>query len=178
MNEFFEEVELKEVAKDIFVTPFLTPFASTFLLELCQNFTEWKKHTDKYATYDLVFEEHYPVYGDILSKGFKQLKFALEQKGWHLGEYETKALFAVKYTLGQSLKRHVDDSYITGSIKLNGNYEGGILTFPRQDFSNQEVPIGNLLVWPSQITHPHLSSKIKSGEKYSITIWSDSKKSS
>jgi hypothetical protein len=178
MYEFFQEIELKEVAKDIFVTPFLTPSASALLLDICHNFTEWKKHTDKYATYDLVFKDYYPTYWEILSKAFEQLKSNLETKGWHVGDYETKATFAVKYTLGQSLKSHVDDSYITGSIKLNSAYEGGVLTFPRQNFSNQEIPIGNLLVWPSQITHPHFSSKIKSGEKYSITIWSDSKKSS
>ena len=61
---------------------------------------------------------------------------------------------------------------------LNNNYDGGILTFPRQSVTNQEVKVGDLLIWPSEITHPHNSTELKGGEKYSITIWTDAKKSS
>jgi len=176
--EFFEEPNITQVATDIYATPCLTPFASSILLQVCKNFTDWKTHTDRFATYDLVFQEYYPAYHEMIAKYFAQLKMSLEQRGWHLGEYEAKAIFGVKYTKGQRLKLHVDDSYITGSIKLNSEYLGGILKFPRQSFTNENIPVGHLLVWPSQITHPHTSSKLESGEKYSITIWSDWKKSS
>lgn len=178
MNDFFEEINLKEVATDIYCTPFLSKEAVQVLYNTCINFDSWKSYTNEYATQDLIFREYYFAYYAVISSAFIQLRSNLEKLGWHLGEYYTSEIFAVKYTLDtqKSLKLHVDDSYITGSIKLNSNYFGGVLTFPRQKFSNMNVPVGNLLIWPSQITHPHFSSKLESGEKYSITIWSDSKK--
>ena len=93
---------------------------------------------------------------------------------------EAEDIFVVKYSKDTQteLKTHVDDSYVSGSIKLNNNYEGGILTFPRQRVTNQAAEVGDLLVWPSQITHPHNSTLLEEGEKYSITIWTASKKSS
>ena len=95
-------------------------------------------------------------------------------------EVETKDIFIVKYSKDTQtkLKMHVDDSYISGSIKLNNNYEGGILTFPRQSVTNQETEVGDLLIWPSQITHPHNSTLLEEGEKYSITIWTACKNNS
>ena len=71
----------------------------------------------------------------------------------------------------KSLHLHHDESHISGSVKLNEAYEGGVLKFPRQDFTNEELKVGQLLCWPSKITHPHLSTELRSGTKYSLTIW-------
>ena len=56
-------------------------------------------------------------------------------------------------------------------IRLNDGYEGGMLEFPRQGFTNEKMSIGTLLVWPSLVTHPHRSSPVTRGVKYSLTIW-------
>ena len=66
---------------------------------------------------------------------------------------------------------HHDDSYITGSIKLNNDYTGAELLFPRQKFSNKDVQVGDLLLFPGEVTHPHKCAPLKSGEKYSLTMW-------
>ena len=82
-------------------------------------------------------------------------------------------IFAIKYCMeGQrSLKLHRDESFVSGSIKLNDEYEGAELIFPDQGFTNKNVEVGDLLLWPGSITHPHCSDYLLSGEKYSMTIW-------
>ena len=66
---------------------------------------------------------------------------------------------------------HHDIAQVSASIKLNNDYEGAELEFPRQKFSNREIPVGHMLAWPSLVTHPHLSTPITRGVKYSATVW-------
>ena len=56
-------------------------------------------------------------------------------------------------------------------MKLNDEYKGAALEFPRQEFSNLDIHVGDLICWPSKITHPHRSTQLEEGEKYSLTIW-------
>ena len=82
--------------------------------------------------------------------------------------------FIIKYEMNmqRDLPLHNDASLVTGSVKLNDDYQGGMLVFPRQDFHNQDIPIGKCLLFPGQCTHGHLSAPIVHGTKYSLTIWS------
>ena len=82
--------------------------------------------------------------------------------------------FIIKYAMNmqRDLPLHNDASLVTGSVKLNDDYEGGLLEFPRQDFNNSEIPVGKCILFPGQVTHGHLSTPITKGTKYSLTIWS------
>jgi len=82
--------------------------------------------------------------------------------------------FIIKYEMDKQreLRLHNDASLVTGSIKLNDDYEGGVLEFPRQKVSNKDVPIGKCILFPGQVTHGHSSSLLTKGTKYSLTIWS------
>jgi hypothetical protein len=62
---------------------------------------------------------------------------------------------------------------ISGSIKLDDGYAGGLLTFPRQGFDSAHLSVGTLLVWPSLVTHPHTSTPVTAGVKHSLTIWAE-----
>ena len=42
----------------------------------------------------------------------------------------------------------------------------------KEKFSNKDIPVGKCLLFPGQVTHGHLSTKLESGTKYSLTIWS------
>ena len=83
--------------------------------------------------------------------------------------------FLIKYDLkGQrKLRLHTDASLVTGSVKLNDDYTGGELYFPRQDFSNKDVPVGKCILFPGQVTHSHTSKELLSGTKYSLTMWTN-----
>ena len=82
-------------------------------------------------------------------------------------------IFAIKYSMeGQRhLPIHRDESYVSGSIKLNNEYKGADLTFPEQGFTNKDLEVGDLLMWPGSLTHPHGSDYLLEGTKYSATIW-------
>jgi predicted 2-oxoglutarate/Fe(II)-dependent dioxygenase YbiX len=97
----------------------------------------------------------------------------LQQK-WPLIDYcGLRDAFIIKYSLdGQTdLRIHHDVAQVSASVKLNDDYTGAELQFPRQKFSNAQLAVGSLVAWPSLVTHPHLSAPITSGVKYSLTIW-------
>lgn len=69
------------------------------------------------------------------------------------------------------LDLHHDYSTVSLNVKLNDDYEGADLEFPRQSWSARSVPVGHVIMWPSTVTHPHRVTELKQGEKYSLTAW-------
>ena len=82
--------------------------------------------------------------------------------------------FVMKYTMDtqRSLNLHTDASLVTGSVKLNDDYTGGELYFPRQGISNKDIPPGKMILFPGAVTHGHTSTELTKGAKYSLTMWS------
>lgn len=82
-------------------------------------------------------------------------------------------VFVIRYALGEqeSLRIHHDVAQVSASVKLNDDYAGAELVFPRQGFTNAAIPVGELLVWPSLVTHPHRTEQLRSGVKYALTVW-------
>lgn len=96
------------------------------------------------------------------------------QEVWPLIDYcGLKDAFVIKYSLDSQteLRIHHDVAQVSASVKLNDDYEGAQLDFPRQSFDNSSVPVGALLAWPSLVTHPHQTLPLISGVKYGLTIW-------
>lgn len=81
--------------------------------------------------------------------------------------------FVIRYAAGQqeSLRIHHDIAQISGSIKLNEEYTGAELVFPRQHYDNRAQSVGELLLWPSLVTHPHETARLTGGIKYALTVW-------
>ncbi|HRE00088.1 MAG TPA: 2OG-Fe(II) oxygenase, partial [Ilumatobacteraceae bacterium] len=98
----------------------------------------------------------------------------LLQQAWPCIDYHgLRDAFVIRYALGEqeSLRIHHDVAQVSASIKLNDDYEGGELEFPRQGVTNAAVPVGSVLAWPSLVTHPHQTNQLRSGVKYALTIW-------
>jgi len=53
---------------------------------------------------------------------------------------------------------------------LNGNFEGGELAFPRQKQIIKPLA-GDVVLFPSNFTHPHASRTVEKGVKYSVVCW-------
>jgi hypothetical protein len=81
--------------------------------------------------------------------------------------------FVIKYEAGvaPSLPLHHDVAQISGSVRCNDGYTGGALEFPRQQWDNAGVPVGDLVAWPSLVTHPHRALAVDTGVKYGLTLW-------
>jgi hypothetical protein len=93
---------------------------------------------------------------------------------WPLIDYHgLRDAFIIRYEPARQteLRLHHDVAQVSASVKLNDDYTGGVLEFPRQQASNAELPVGSLLAWPSLVTHPHRSTPVTAGVKYSLTIW-------
>jgi hypothetical protein len=81
--------------------------------------------------------------------------------------------FAMKYSVEtqKTLGFHVDSSQVTGSVKLNDDYVGANLWWPRQGMSNKDIPVGKMILFPGMVTHGHYVDELIEGTKYSATFW-------
>jgi hypothetical protein len=96
------------------------------------------------------------------------------QEVWpYIDYYGLRDAFVIRYALGEqeSLRIHHDVAQVSASVKLNDGYAGGDLRFPRQGFTNDDLAVGELLAWPSLVTHPHETGQLLTGVKYALTIW-------
>jgi hypothetical protein len=159
----------------------MTEEACNYLVEFGKASSKWRKLVkDKlYSTVDLHLNEELPnVYSELEFAILNHIMPKVE-KEWLVPNVAIRQLFMVYYSkkVQTNLKLHHDDSFITMSVKLNNEYTGAELYFPRQKFSNKTIPVGNILIWPSQITHPHQCTTLESGEKFSLTVWTHDKSS-
>ena len=138
-----------------------------------------EKHTFKSLSYDKVKGQELRLkeFGlwDELEEHWNTHIYPIVHDFWtpcHM--WGMRDAFLIKYEMDKQrdLPLHNDASLVTGSVKLNDDYEGGELQFPRQKFSNKDIPIGKCILFPGQVTHGHLSTSITKGTKYSLTIWS------
>ncbi len=110
-----------------------------------------------------------------LEEHWNNLIEPIANKYWNpLSMYGLRDAFTMRYSLDtqKNLTHHCDASLVTGSVKLNDNYEGASLIFPRQNITNNDIPVGKLLLFPGQVTHGHYVDDLTSGVKYSLTMWS------
>lgn len=173
--KLFEEINLVEVADYIYSTPFLTPDFANYIMHKCINLNTWGSEANDplYETQDIYFQEELPEVFAHMVTALKGYVYPELQELFFTEIPDPYQIFAIKYAKGlqTNLSLHRDDSFVSGSIKLNNDYEGAELYFPEQKFSNKDVNVGDLILWPATITHPHKCEELIKGEKYSITIW-------
>lgn len=175
--KLFEEIKLEQQAPYIFTTPFLTKEYCASILEECNTLNTWgsEANDEDYFTQDIYFKEELPDAYATIEIGLKALVYPTLSELMYTEIPDPHQIFAIKYAKGLQtyLPLHRDESYISGSIKLNNDYEGGELMFPEEMYSNKNTGIGDLVLWPASITHPHFCNRLTEGEKYAITIWTD-----
>ena len=148
--------------------------------DMCQKMISLsEKHTFKSLSYDKVKGQELRLreFGlwDELEDHWNTNIYPIVHEFWNpCHMWGMRDAFLIKYEMEKQkdLPLHNDASLVTGSVKLNDDYEGGVLEFPRQKLSNKDIPIGKCILFPGQVTHGHLSTPITEGTKYSLTIWS------
>lgn len=166
------------VAPEIVQLPFLDGATCAALVELADHTDLWGSDPDD------------PVPGDEVSLALltPQLFARVED---HLDAIVVPSLrahwpeiawnglqdaFVIRYRAGTrapstELRLHHDVAQISGSVRLDGDYDGGALEFPRQQWTNAAVPVGDLVAWPSLVTHPHRGAPVTRGVKHGLTLW-------
>jgi len=175
LDTVFNPLKYEEVAPDIYQVDFLNEQFCEFIIASCNQVNTWapNKHDKRYATHDIHLEKEVPDIYSIVQPYWDTSVSRLAEFIWQIDGFVLSDFFALKYSreTQTGLSLHHDDSYITGSVKLNNNYTGGDLYFPRQKFSSADVPVGSLLLFPGKITHPHKCNQLVGGHKYSLAMW-------
>lgn len=164
-----------EVANELLTIPFMTEQLCQDLIEVAESSGCFGIHpTDPVPAVELSLRLLSQIFFDQLEDELGRRIWPILQRQWPLIEFfGLQDAFIVKYhNEGQTeLRLHHDLSQLSGSVKLNSGYSGAVLEFPRQGYSNIDIPVGTLLVWPSLVTHPHRSTPLTAGTKYSLTFW-------
>ena len=164
-----------EVAPDIIAMPFWTAeFCATVLraAEAAGGFAP--QDDDPVGSYDLSLAAISPRLFEAFENDIGARMWPTIRNWWPIVDYHgLRDAFVIRYALGEQeeLRLHHDVAQVSASIKLNDDYEGAELEFPRQGWTNAEMPVGTLVVWPSLVTHPHATRPLVSGVKYSLTVW-------
>lgn len=156
-----------EIVNDIVITPFWREEFCKEMLNIAKFYDD-RFRTDGW-THDLQF---------WALNGFLFADFAIHYKK-HVIPFLTSIFeglhyrgitspYVVRHRVGESTDLHNDISKVSLSLKLNNDYKGGEVYFPRQKFSNRDLPIGYTLFWPGDVTHPHKINEVTKGTKYTV----------
>ena len=166
---------LTELGAEVYVVPFWTPAFCATVVRAAEAVGAFEP------------QPHDPVPGHEVSLAiisprlFEAVEIDLGVRIWpqlqtvwpYIDYHGLRDVFVIKYALGQQeeLRMHHDVAQVSASVKLNEGYEGAVLDFPRQGVDNSQVPVGELVVWPSLVTHPHQATPLQQGVKYGLTVW-------
>jgi len=163
------------IGEEVLLVPFWTPTFCATLIRAAEAFGAFEPQPED------------PVPGHEISLAllsprlFEQVEIDLGRRIWpqlqtiwpYIDYHGLRDVFVIKYAMGQQehLRMHHDVAQVSASAKLNDGYEGAVLDFPRQHVTNESAGLGELVVWPSLVTHPHQATSLRSGVKYGLTIW-------
>jgi len=170
---YHKTVDYEILNDDMLLVDFMTPDKCQEMIQLAEDQEFHCHYADKVPSQDLRLKE-IGLWKE-LEKHWNSTIYDIVYKHWkpcHM--WGLRDAFVIKYEMNKqrSLRLHNDASLVTGSVKLNDDYTGGILKFPRQNITNEDIPVGKLILFPGQVTHGHTSTELLSGTKYSLTIWS------
>ena len=163
------------VSDDIIAFDYMTPQMCDDLIGACDERGGWEpRPDDAYPAQEIRIKELCPNLYTELEKHLTDTIWPQLEAYWPpMSMYGIRDFFAMRYSLDTqtSLNLHNDASMVSGSLKLNEDYQGAELSFPRQHFTNRHIPRGVMLMWPGQVTHPHVCEELEEGVKYSLTLW-------
>jgi GR25 family glycosyltransferase involved in LPS biosynthesis len=159
---------------DILMVDYLTPTMCDELIATADKNGQWGSLSyDKFPAQEIRLKKL--GLWNAMVKHWEEYLYPIIEHYWKPMEmYGMRDAFVMRYAMDtqRKLNLHTDASLVTGSVKLNDNYEGAELVFPRQGFSNKDIPVGKCLLFPGAVTHGHECTELKSGVKYSLTMWS------
>ena len=168
-----KSLSYEEVAKDILVVPFLSEAQCKDIIAKSEAVGGWGQMAgDKFPAQEIRADK-LGIWAELEAAWKDHLGRVAESKWTPMEHIGLRDAFSMRYAMDTqtSLGFHTDASLVTGSVKLNEDYEGAELVFPHQNFSNINVPLGHCILFPSAVTHGHKVNPLISGVKYSLTMW-------
>lgn len=172
---YIKEDSAQVVSSDILEMKFLSPQMCRKFIELAEKSNKWESmYGDKFPGQEIRIREiSIPLFEELENQFMDICKPIVEKYWFPTMLYGLRDAFIIKYSpeSQKSLNCHNDASMVSGMIKLNEDYTGGDTYFYRQKFSNINTKQGNIILWPSQVTHGHEGREVTSGTKYNLVIW-------
>lgn len=170
-----EREGVRVVGPEVLVVPFWTP-------EFCGTVIRAAEAVGAFAPQpDDPVPGHEVSLAVISPRLFEHVEIDLGVRIWpqlqtvwpYIDYHGLRDVFVIRYAMGEQehLRMHHDIAQVSASAKLNDGYEGAVLDFPRQGVGNEVASVGELIVWPSLVTHPHHATPLRSGVKYGLTVW-------
>jgi len=178
--------KIVKIHKDIVMTPFYTEKFCDELVKICKfynnKFSPHIFYINKFDNKDLsdtspwdtlnfsriglfLFEDFCVQYKKHICPVVEKHFLPETIPGWF-------SPMIIKYSRpGQHVTLHNDTSLLTLNVRLNTDYEGCDVEFPRQKWNNKKLPKGWCMIWPSRVTHPHRATPLKKGTKYTLSSW-------
>jgi hypothetical protein len=178
---YVDTTDFKVIGNEILEMSFLTPEMCKQLIDIAEADGRWKSmYGDKFPGQEIRIRDISVDLFNQLEKHFMGSVRKVVEGYWApTSLYGLRDAFIIKYspTTQDRLNCHNDASMVSGMVKLNDDYTGGDTYFYRQKFSNINTPMGNIILWPGQVTHGHEGRKVMSGTKYNLVIWTSRHKS-
>ena len=166
---------VRQLGPDVLGVPFWTPDYCATIIRAAEAIGAFEH------------QPHDPVPGHEISlaiispKLFEAVEIDLGVRIWpqlqtvwpYIDYHGLRDVFVIKYELGvqEHLRVHHDVAQVSASLKLNDDYDGAVLEFPRQGVTNDTAEVGELVVFPALVTHPHLATPLRRGVKYGLVVW-------
>lgn len=165
------------IKNDIIIMPLWKKEFCDELVDTLEAFKDnFKIREPDYGTYELSLNDLSRLFFMEYAAHFNGSILPIIRQEWFINKVEGMfSPYFLRYWAGgaKNLQLHTDVSIFTTYVQLNDNYKGCHITFPRQNFSVDSVPVGHAIFWPSLVTHSHYVTDLLEGVKYSFTsfIW-------
>lgn len=169
-----ERTGVEELGAELLVVPFWTPEFCRAIIRAAELVGFAPDPDDPVPGHEVSLAAISPALYQAVEQDLGARIWPQLRQVWPLIDYHgLRDAFVIRYAPGEqeSLREHHDVAQVSAAVKLNDDYEGAELRFPRQGVDNAGVPVGALLAWPSLVTHPHDAAPLRAGVKHSLTIW-------
>jgi len=170
-----ESAALREIGNEVSVLPLWTPECCATIIRAAEAVGAFEHQPDDPVPgHEVSLAIISPRLFEHLEQDIGVRIWPMLRTVWPYVDYHgLRDAFVIKYELGaqEELRIHHDVAQVSASVKLNDGYEGAVLDFPRQGVTNESTSIGEAVVWPSLVTHPHQATRLRSGVKYGLTVW-------
>ncbi|MEO5725257.1 MAG: hypothetical protein ABIQ39_10630 [Ilumatobacteraceae bacterium] len=166
---------IREIASEVLLTSFWTAEFCATVIRAAEAVGVFEPHDDDPVPgHEVSLAVISPMLFNAVEQDLGMRIWPRLRQFWPYVDYHgLRDAFVIRYALGEQeeLRIHHDVAQVSASVKLNDGYEGAELDFPRQHVTNATAAVGEMLVWPSLVTHPHRTNLLRSGVKYALTVW-------
>ena len=169
----------REIAPDILLIPFLKPDFCADLIAAAEGVGSFRPldadvENNAAPGQEMRLNRIDPEIPRQFEAHFRErIEPALRVHWWPLKIGPVRMPFLLRYSpdTQPALDPHHDAAMVSLAMHLNTGYEGGALTFPRQHWDSHALEVGDVVAFPSRVTHVHWVTPVTAGTRYAMTCW-------